>query len=386
MPAPSRNAPIHIGAADSAAPLSPQQKKFNTQVQRIAAQRELLTAWDEAATACRARHASEYAPLLATHHALLCELAQWLDTDASPRKLSKADRATLGEAIAALAAGLADSARDEATRAAMKALYNRYAQADFDAGQAEAEEAARTLARTMAQEVFGLDLEGVDLDSPEDIARHVDEQMRERQAQAERAREAHQAERRRKKPGARERKAQEEARQASQSVREIYRKLASSLHPDRETDPAERQRKTALMQRVNQAYAANRLLDLLQLQLEAEQIDPAHIASLGEERLKHYNRVLAEQLGELQREVRAVEDGLCEEFGLDPWRRHKPAKLMGHLRAGIQYLQADIQHLRQQIRTLRDDPAELKPWLKEQRAALREQDDFPGDLLDLMGR
>ena len=49
----------------------------------------------------------------------------------------------------------------------------------------------------------------------------------------------------------------------SQSIREVYRKLAGALHPDRESDPQERERKTALMQRVNQAYAKNNLLQLL---------------------------------------------------------------------------------------------------------------------------
>ncbi len=43
------------------------------------------------------------------------------------------------------------------------------------------------------------------------------------------------------------------ARQASLSVREIFRKLASALHPDREADAAERERKTVLMKRVSQA-------------------------------------------------------------------------------------------------------------------------------------
>jgi hypothetical protein len=379
----SSHTPLHIRAADATVPLSPQQKKFNTQVQRIAAQRQLLADWEQAATALRSRRAAEYEPLLAAHLALLCELVQWLDAEASPRKLSKADRATLGETIAELAGDLTDGARDEATRTAMQALYARYADADVDA---ETDAITDDMARAMAQELFGLDMEGVDLDSPEDIARHVEEQMQARQAQAEQAREAHQSKRRAKKPSARERQAQQEAQQASQSVREIYRKLASSLHPDRETDPDERARKTALMQRVNQAYAANKLLDLLQLQLEAEQIDPEHIAGLSEERLKAYNRVLAEQLAELQHEVLAAEAALCAEFGLDPFRRHKPTTVMAALRAQIQQVQMDSHRLRQQLRTLREEPAELKPWLKAQREAFRAREDFPGDLYALFAR
>ncbi|WP_369630675.1 MULTISPECIES: hypothetical protein [unclassified Variovorax] len=39
-----------------------------------------------------------------------------------------------------------------------------------------------------------------------------------------------------------------EAQQATQSMREIFRKLASALNPDRETDAQQRDIKTALMQ------------------------------------------------------------------------------------------------------------------------------------------
>src|SRR5690606_20305824 len=91
-----------------------------------------------------------------------------------------------------------------------------------------------------------------------------------------------------------ERKAQA-AREASVSVREVYRKLVSALHPDREIDAAERKRKTRLMQRANQAYERNDLLELLALQIETEQIDAAALASVPEERLKHYNQVLLDQ-------------------------------------------------------------------------------------------
>jgi len=372
------NTPLHIGPAGTAAPLSPQHKKFNTQVKRIAAQRALLAAWDAAVADYRRVHASDYEPLLAAHDARKGELAQWLDSVALGRKLSKADRATVAEVIAILAGELAGGAPDEASRAMWEALYERHAPQD----DPQLDALTDGMAREMAQEIFGLDLQGVDLDSPEALAQHIGAQMQDRQAQAEQAA----SQRAAKKPSARERKAQEEAQQASQSVREVYRKLASSLHPDRETDPAERARKTALMQRVNQAYAAGHLLDLLQLQLEAEQIDPQHIAGLSEERLEGYNRVLAGQLAELQQEVRDTTMAFCMEFNLDPFEKHKPERLVPALRQDMIDLRIDTEHLQRQLQALQDDPAEFRHWLREQREALRDGDDFPDDLLALFGR
>ncbi|ADV01453.1 molecular chaperone DnaJ [Alicycliphilus denitrificans] len=349
----ARHAPVRIPAAHHGAPLGGQQKTFNHHIEQIARQRELLADWQQAIDAYRERHAREAVPLQRAYVALVAELVRHLDAQSSDKRLAKSERRALSEAIAGRLTMLIDAVPDEATRAGLQEIHDRHGGSDSDAGEAEGGDMA-------GQEC------DADMDSPEDFMRRLDEQMQARKEEAERQREAHRATRRRK-PGARERKAREAAAQATQSVREIYRKLASQLHPDRETDPAERERKTALMQRVNQAYAANRLLDLLQLQLEIEQITPDHIAGLSEERLAHYNRVLAEQLKELQQEVREVQGHFLREFGLDPARSLKPANLMRELRAHLQIIEYENLQLRRELNALRADPAALKGWIQAER-------------------
>lgn len=369
--------PVHIPTAHAGAPLSAQQKKFNRHIERIAQQRALLADWQLAIASYRERHAREVVPQQKESRELMVELVQHLDSASDNKKLTKADRRTLSEAITDRLAVLINVVTDEATHASLKEIYNRHSGSDYDAEEAMGLDIARQMAQGMAKDFFGVDvdLEGADMDSPEDFLRRLQEQLQaqqERQEQAEQQREARRAARPRK-PSARERKAQEEASQATQSVREIYRKLASHLHPDRETDPTERERKTALMQRVNQAYAENKLLDLLQLQLEIEQIDPEHIAGLSEERLKHYNRVLAEQLRELQQEVREVQDDFHMAFGIDPYRSAKPAGIMRELRSLLQLIEYETLQLRRQLGALRADPAALKAWIKAERQQLKEQ-------------
>lgn len=380
MPA-KHHAPVHIPAAQPGAPLSAQQKKFNRHIERIAQQRELLADWQQAIAAYRERHAREAVPLQRAHRELLVELVRHLDCASDDKKLTKAERHTLGEAITDRLAVLIDAVPDEAERAGLKEVYNRHSGSDYDAEEAAGDDAAKAVAQDMARDLFGvdLDLQDADMDSPEDFMRRLHEKLQAQQEQAEQQR-AEQREARRaaraRKPSARERKAQEEAAQATQSVREIYRKLASHLHPDRETDPAERERKTVLMQRVNQAYAENRLLDLLQLQLEVEQIDPEHIAGLSEERLKHYNRVLAEQLKELQQEVQEVQDHFQMAFGLDSWQSLKPASLMRELRAYLQLIEHENLRLRRELNALRTGAAALKGWIKAERRQQKAQDDM----------
>ena len=163
----------------------------------------------------------------------------------------------------------------------------------------------------------------------------------------------------------------------SQSLREVYRKLASSLHPDREPDPAEKQRKTELMQRANIAYEKSNLLELLELQLQLEHIDQAHLAAIGRERLKHYIKILKGQLSELDMEIQRVEDEFAAQFGLSPFERHDPKGLMPMLHADIATCEVRILQLQEHLVAV-GDLKWLKAWLKT--ITLRRQPDPDFDL------
>jgi hypothetical protein len=85
----------------------------------------------------------------------------------------------------------------------------------------------------------------------------------------------------RQKPAAQQAEAQALAVDAETQLRTLFRQLASALHPDREPDPAERLRKTALMSEANTAYARKDLVTLMQIQLRAELADPAAVSRLA---------------------------------------------------------------------------------------------------------
>ena len=105
---------------------------------------------------------------------------------------------------------------------------------------------------------------------------------------------------------AKELKAEQEAKNIGQASRKIYTELVKQFHPDREHDEQERERKTEIMKRITIAYEKNDLFDLLKLQLEYLQIDKDHINKLADEKLKYYNKILKEQLEELQDELSEV--------------------------------------------------------------------------------
>jgi hypothetical protein len=154
--------------------------------------------------------------------------------------------------------------------------------------------------------------------------------------------------------------------EVSQSVRDVYRRLASALHPDRARDAQERERKTALMQQANQAYGEGNLLALLELQLLAEQVDAAHAALADRRRLQHYADVLQEQLSELQSESRRLEGEFRAAVGLAPGSGLQPRKAERLISSEAQRLRGELQLLRRQIKSLPDVEA-TKVWLREQR-------------------
>lgn len=359
---------LRIDAASPQAPLSAQQQLFNTWVQRIAEQRAWLQAWDEAVQACRSRFARDGAPLRTRYLDLQAELAHYLDRQTA-RKLSKQERQLLEDCLLESAQQVADLSDTPAQRAAMQELVRRYAPEDDGAGDGadmppDAEAAASAAPSG----------DDIDWDDPEAVAQFLEAQEQAAAAQAERARAQHQAQRQqRKAQQAKKAQGPTAAELAMQSLREVYRRLASRLHPDREQDPAERARKTALMQRVNIAYEAGQLMELLELQWEAEQMDPAKLAQLSDARLAPYNRMLEEQWNDLQRDVQARTQAFAREFGLDASSRLQPAKLMAQVRERLQQLQGGIEYLQQLLQALDSDPDALKLWLKHERTLARQR-------------
>jgi hypothetical protein len=335
------------------------QRAFNRLVEQIGQQREALARWQLYEPRHHQRLAAELQPmqvrLREARRALLTLLDQLLsERDAKPR-LSKAQRRKLGAWIPELAGTLLEEGPD----AEIEAIFDRHSEvAHADQRQAELAEAEAMFGHLLGEDL----IEGHQAQSLDELMLHAARRMAERDAAQQKA-EAAQAQQAppspAAQPSARDRQAEaarqrqeDAAQQASQSVREVFRKLASLLHPDRETDAAERARKTALMQQANQAYQADDLLTLLTLQLQTEQIDGQHLAGLPDARLNHYNQVLREQLRVLQQELQACTQPYRAILGRTG-RQLTPAAVdtaltqdIAVLQQGLQILAADTAGLR----------------------------------------
>lgn len=360
--------PLHTLQVSTGAPgtlLTPQQKRFNTLIRQIAQARQTLAAWHDHIAAYGRADAQTVQPLRAE---LTAARRQWvfaLDALLGQRRWSGAERDTLSELVCDVAGDLLHARDDDEE---LKTLFARHAGVDFDTERQRIVLAMKDI----AQAVTGLDLgDNEGIDTHDDLFERMQQGLQGRGA----AEEAEEAERNARSAGRRKTAAQQrredEALQATQSVREIFRKLASALHPDRESDPEQREVKTALMQKVNQAYAANDLLTLLELQLQIEQIDAGHIAAVSAQRLTHYNKVLGEQLRELKGEIERTEVGFQIDFSLRVNGRLKPHHLGQLIEGNSRQLRAELSMQLRDLRML-DDVAATRRWLKRQRQSLRD--------------
>lgn len=406
--------------------LSTAQKRFNSLLRKITRQRAELQAWDEKTIVFARTWMKHVVPFRALQAGKVVEIIDLLDDMADQPRFSELDRATLEAELCdmietVLAEGVLEP--DECQR--LEALFDCYSGVSLE--ELRAGEEADFKAQVLDE--VGLDLgdEAVDLNDPglllEQVLRKLEEQHWEEAvpvtgagpdggwscllsddagdvgvpdaggppasaplpASDPAAKAARRAERRRMAAAERRRLAEESAQQrASESVQVIFRQLASLLHPDREKDPAERARKTRLMQRATTAYQDRRLLDLLELQLEVAQRGMGDLTVLSDARLETYNRLLKAQGEALAREIQQREMWLRATYPLNRIEKSiKPrdfSRILREIRAGIRMKLLYLEQLKVQLATVQG----TRTWLKSLRQQAAREMRVREDLASLM--
>lgn len=307
---------VHIADEFKKKKLSKAQKQFNQLIKKIAEQKQLLLEWQTTLPQYNQRLSESYTPLMTKFNQQRIEWLHLLDRAYRNKDFSNADKKKLRHLLGELSHELVLSHG----QVELTDLYNRYA----------ADEQV-LLAETVMQDTdvsFAKKL-------PKDTAQ----------------------------PDKKTAKQQQEQEKISKSIQSVYRQLVASLHPDREPDEQERDRKTKLMQKVNVAYSKKDLLQLLELQLAVEQIDQAHLNNLSEDRLKYFNKVLQEQFAELSNEVEDIESAFKRQMNLSAKVHLSPKYLMKNLDEAMKDLQRSIKGLQMNNKAAKDS-AVLKSWLK----------------------
>ena len=352
-----------------AAQLSAAQKKFNLLLEQIAAVRESVAMWTVETQRLRERHMLEVLaqakPLKVLQTALALQLEVLLLSPPPGLKMTVKRRRGLTDYLLQLVYSLLE---DDPDNPELHALHDRHSEDDFASLREEEREMQLEIAEDMLSDLYGDEM--VDKDGVVDFEELI-QRTHERAAQHKPAETPRKRNKREQASDAR-RKAETDA--LTQSLREIYRKLVSSLHPDRESDLEVRAQKTELMQRINIAYQNKDLLALLTLQMEVEQISAGSLGDVPEPRLAQYNQILREQLDTLKAQQQALLQMLFDVFDPPGNRRNVTAKdfdrVVDAQKKQIQAIQQHVEHMTAELK----DPARRHRSVDEIVATVAEQE------------
>ena len=341
--------------------LSPEQLRFN----KLLVKTETLAKKIEATRtlADTHRHASEgtLRPLEIERDQLMRNMVLWLEERLKRKGLTAKQKRSASDILCGLAGGLAMMG-DEV----MQKLHDAHSDMTLaEQEKAEAAEMQKFMEKMLGQKIG----EGTSFDSMQDMLRaslqHIQGMKEEEEAQAETHAQAHAAHKVRRKKTPAQQKAAQEAQDADSALRTIYRQLVSALHPDRESDPHERDRKTGLMKDVNAAYERRDLMALLQLQLSAALADGEMIANMAREKIVALTLLLKERAHVLTQEIDGIQNQIRAEFGLATRELVSAASLKRCLQEDQMDLQDAIAAMMADLQRIQDD-AEFKRWLREQ--------------------
>ena len=347
--------------------LSPAQQHFNRLLQQVAALTERLdrlNAWE-----ARHRHAHLQAMQRSRQQSQAFVEALMLQLHA---RIQSGQLGSSHQRIARrqLRHWLAQWPSAEPQVQALAALYRDEGE-DEEAAQ-QAREAAQRL-RAQIEEALGQPLDGGDRhQTPEAVMAAGMRQWQRQQDAAEARKAAKRAARQAKN------KPQALAQQldAKSALRTVYRQLASALHPDRESDVAERERKTALMSEVNAAYEKGELSTLLRLQVQTLSPDKS-ASAVADERLAAMGLLLKEQVKALQDDVQALQQRLAQELGLALGAEVDEAAMDQQLQQQRQQAEQQLAQFESDLRSL-DSDADCKSWLKAQGVTMKAAADGRG--------
>ncbi len=267
----------------------------------------------------------------------------------------------------------------------MKEIYNKYSEVDFDSIDKEADEQVGQMMKAMFEEMMGVEIDdNVDVSSPENFQAALQEKLAEQKEQERLAEEKRRKRKKTPRQLAKEARIEQEEQNISKSIQEVYRKLAAALHPDLETDLEEKERKTKLMQQVNVAYKEKNLLRLLELQLELEHIDQDHLNGLAEEKIQHFNKILQNQLKELEEEIHLIEYQAQTASGCMVFGHLQPEQIIRKLDDDIIDVKDDIARIKANFEEFSSDQT-LKAFLKTYKIPKTRDSDFDFNSLFMAG-
>lgn len=182
-------------------------------------------------------------------------------------------------------------------------LYDEWAECSYQEEKESQIQGMREAMEELLRQQMGVDIDFSDLDdSPESFGRFQERLQDELNKKKQEEADFFANSKKTKKQLEKELRQKEEESMQFKSVRAIYISLVKGLHPDTETDPAEKLIKEELMKKVTAAYQEKDLPTLLKLEMEWVAAECHNLDKMSDDKLKLYISSLKEQVKELEDE------------------------------------------------------------------------------------
>ena len=350
--------------------LTPAQRSFKQLIGNIEAVEKRLQEIAALLDVFRPLSIKKLRPLFDERDLLNRDMVRLLDEQLLRKGWTANQRETMREIACTLAQQLFGSVFNEE----MEAIFERHS----DAPKSDPADEASAEFEAHIENLFGVELDTVDgeVRSRDEILQEAIRKMEQREQEQSEHAKARAASKRGGKKSIRQTKAEQQTVDAGKLLKEVYRKLTSALHPDREPDTAKRARKTALMSEVNKAYESGNLLKLLQMQLQTVNVNSLAAVTLADEKLQLINYTLTQQYRELELECQQLDLIVREEFQLAHYGALTAVIIQKALNVAAAETRADIKIMRRDLAAMNTSDAQLKSWLKSQRQLMKEDEQF----------
>jgi hypothetical protein len=268
--------------------LSPQQRKLNRLIDKIEKQQLELKQWQQAQEQIQQYTRQTLMPVYQELHAVLFQQLEQLWKHLHEAGFSKAEATQLDVKIQYLAAYLKDSQSLSRQQAEIvDEIYNYYQQhIEHTQARKNRKQSAEKI------ELFFDEENNSEQIASEDFEEWDSEKYSQTREQAKLKRQ--------------QKKLEQATKLAKQSLKTVYLKIAATIHPDREPDESKKVEKTELLQRANEAYAAQDLFYLLKLQIQIEQNRGTSQKGLSAEQMKFYQLALDLQSQKLDDQIEEI--------------------------------------------------------------------------------
>jgi hypothetical protein len=270
------------------------QKQFNSRIKKIRKLKTQIEETEQAMPEIRSLIHRELQPLQDKINLLKAQIVEQLDKAWEMKFFRHKEKAKLQELIRHNAYELIQAGQD-----ALEAIYDKHSSATYQEEAQLMNESGKQMASAMFKDMFDmdLDLDDVDMNDFGQVSERLFASMEERAQQEE---EKQKNKKKTKAQQKREEKIKAENEHISKTSRAVYTRLVKEFHPDKEADEEQRLWKTEVMKRVTQAYKKDDFFGLLSLEIELMQGHAHDLGELPDDQLKYYNKMLKEQVDELQ--------------------------------------------------------------------------------------